>query len=41
MFMRSTDTGVGLQVPGDDVCKMEAEGNVCDLHVAGAAIVGS
>lgn len=31
---------VVVQVPRDDVRKMEAEGNVCDVHVAGAVAVG-
>lgn len=30
-----------MQVPRDDVRKVEAEGNVRYVHVAGAAVVGS
>ena len=33
-------SGLGVQVPRDDVRSVEAEGNVRDVHVAGAAVVG-
>lgn len=32
---------IGVQVPCGNVCKMEAQGNVCHLHVACAAIASS
>lgn len=32
---------MGVQVPCDDVCKMEASGNVCNVHVAGAVVVSA